>query len=71
MVLQYHLPSKQNFEKARGMYEKSLELADKLLAKPDITNAQRTLATEAQQNAKANLLELAKQPEQAVAPSKK
>ena len=71
VVLQYHLPSKQNFEKARGMYEKSLELADKLLAKPDITNAQRTLATEAQQNAKANLLELAKQPEQAVAPSKK
>ena len=71
MVLQYHLPSKQNFEKARGMYEKSLALAEQMLAKPSITAAQRTLATEAQQNAKANLLELAKQSEQALPPSKK
>lgn len=58
VVLQYHLPTAENLRKARGMYEKALELAGKVLADRSSTKEQREFALEAQQNARANLAEL-------------
>ena len=60
VVLQYHLPTKANLLKAKSMYEKALELATTVLADKTASKDARTFAIEAQQNARANLLELAK-----------
>lgn len=60
VILQYHLASEENLQRARTMYDKALELADKVLADPDSSERARTFAAEAKQNAKLNLAELAK-----------
>lgn len=60
VVLHYHLPTKANLLKAKSMYEKALELATTVLADKAASKDARTFATEAQQNARANLIELAK-----------
>lgn len=61
VVLQYHMPTKANLERARGMYETALTLAGATLADPKSSEQARKFAAEAQKNARANLLELDKQ----------
>ncbi|MCA9558659.1 MAG: tetratricopeptide repeat protein, partial [Myxococcales bacterium] len=58
VILQHHLPTPANLQKARGMYEKALELARKVLASPDSSERARQFATQAQADAQANLAEL-------------
>ena len=60
VVLQYHLPNEKNLAKARTMYEKALQLAKAVLADKKATEQARKFATEARDNARANLLELDK-----------
>lgn len=60
VVLQYHLPTDKNLKKARVMYRKALEFAKKVLADKSSSETARKFAEEAQQNARANLLELDK-----------
>ena len=61
VVLQYHLASDANLDKARGMYEKALQLAAEVLRDPNASEAQREFAAGAQRNARLNLEALDKQ----------
>lgn len=58
VVLQYHLASPANLTRARLMYERAIELADKVLADARSSQAARDQAGEAKKNATANLAEL-------------
>ncbi|MFT4839658.1 MAG: tetratricopeptide (TPR) repeat protein [Planctomycetota bacterium] len=60
VVLQYHLPTRNNLTKARTMYETALQLATTSLADKSISAQQRTFAEEAQVNARANIAALDK-----------
>ncbi|MEO6595917.1 MAG: tetratricopeptide repeat protein [Planctomycetota bacterium] len=58
VVLQYHLPSPANLEKARTMYERVLQLADKVLGDSSSDALARERASKAKTDAKANLAAL-------------
>lgn len=60
VVLQYHLKGADNLAKARTMYERALQLADKALADAGLPAALRERAQKAKADAQANLAELAK-----------
>lgn len=55
VVLQYHLTTPENLQKARTMYERAVQLADKQLADSRTPEPARQLAKEAKANANANL----------------
>ena len=61
VVLQYHLATPANLQKARSMYEKSIGLATKTLADKSISKQLREYAEGAKRNAQANIAELDKQ----------
>ena len=58
VILQYHMPSPENLKKARGMYERAVQLAGKLLADASITGAVRERIAQAKADATSNLAEL-------------
>ena len=58
VVLHYHQPTEANLLKAQKMYRKAIDLATKVLADRDASEATRQYAQEAQANARANLLEI-------------
>jgi tetratricopeptide (TPR) repeat protein len=58
VVLQYHVPTPANLAKARTMYERALQFADKALADARVTGAERERATKAKADATANLAAL-------------
>ncbi|MBM3972649.1 MAG: tetratricopeptide repeat protein [Planctomycetes bacterium] len=55
VVLQYHLASPERLAKARAMYDKAIQLADKQLGDERVTGAARERAQKARQDACANL----------------
>jgi len=58
VILQYHMTSPENVQKARGMYERAVKLADKMLADASITGAARDRIAQAKTDATANLAAL-------------
>ena len=60
VILQYHRTSPENLQKARGMYERAVQLADKALADARTTAELRGRATQAKADALANLAALPK-----------
>ena len=58
VVLQYHLASPENLEKARGMYERALALAATVSEDASATEPQRASAAQAAENARLNLAAL-------------
>ncbi|HLQ39133.1 MAG TPA: tetratricopeptide repeat protein [Planctomycetota bacterium] len=60
VILQYHLPSAENLAKARGMYERALALAAKVLADTGAGKDERQRAESAQHDAEQNLAKLGK-----------
>ncbi len=60
VILQYHRTSPENLGKARGMYERAVQLADKALADSRTTGELRARATQAKADALANLAALPK-----------
>src|SRR6185436_5294068 len=58
VILQYHMTSPENVQKARGMYERAVKLADKMLADASITGAARDRIAQARTDATANLAAL-------------
>lgn len=60
VILHYHLPNEVNLAEARQLYERAIELADKVLADSSATATARELATKAKSDAQANLTELTK-----------
>ena len=58
VVLQHHLKGAENLVKARGMYERAIALADKVLADGSVGQELRERASKARDDAKANLAEL-------------
>jgi tetratricopeptide (TPR) repeat protein len=60
VVLQYHLPTAANLQKARAMYERAIALADKALQRSDLPAAERERAVQARSDAKLNLEKLDK-----------
>lgn len=55
VILQYHLVTPENTSKARGMYERAIQLADKQLLDARIVGAARQRAAKAKEDAQANL----------------
>jgi tetratricopeptide (TPR) repeat protein len=55
VVMQYHLASPERLAKARAMYEKAIQLADKQLGDDRIVGAVRERAAKAKRDARANL----------------
>lgn len=55
VILQYHLPSPANAQKARGMYERVVQLADQQLTAGRITGPDRERVVKAKADARANL----------------
>ena len=58
VILQYHLASPADLERAKGMYEHALELAAKVLADKDASELARERAKKAQSDARLNLQKL-------------
>lgn len=58
VILQYHLASPADLERAKGMYEQALELATKTLADTDATELSLQRAKKAQSDARLNLQKL-------------
>ena len=58
VILQYHLPSPENLLKAREMYGRALDLADKVLGDPRAAPDARERAARAQNDARLNLAKL-------------
>jgi tetratricopeptide (TPR) repeat protein len=58
VILQYHMTSPENLKKARGMYERAVQLAGKLLADVNTTGALRERIEQAKADATSNLAEL-------------
>lgn len=55
VILQYHLKSPENLQKARGMYQRVVTLADKQLGDARVTGAARERAAQARADARNNL----------------
>ncbi len=60
VILQYHLPSEGNVQKARAMYERALQLAARQLADERVQGPERDRAQQAKRDAEANLRALAR-----------
>ena len=60
VVLQYHLPTPEHLQKARVMYERAIQLADKILADTQTQPAIRERTAKARTDAMANLAALPK-----------
>ncbi|MBM4063827.1 MAG: tetratricopeptide repeat protein, partial [Planctomycetes bacterium] len=60
VVLQHHLPNPDNLARARGMYERAIQLADRLLQQPSLPTGLRERTQKARADAAANLAELPK-----------
>jgi tetratricopeptide (TPR) repeat protein len=60
VILQYHLKSADNLAKATSMYERAIQLADKLLADRTVPDDLRQRTEQARSDAVANLAELRK-----------
>ncbi|MGE3174014.1 MAG: tetratricopeptide repeat protein [Planctomycetota bacterium] len=60
VVLQHHLPTPENLQRARQMYEHALELAQRVLDGDAATAIERKRAEKAAADVKANLAELPK-----------
>lgn len=60
VILHYHLASDDNKQKAKALYQRALQLADKQLADAGVTGAERERATQARRDAQANLEALGK-----------
>ncbi len=60
VILQYHLPSPEHRQKARGLYERALRLADQQLASGGLAEVVRERVQKARADAKANLAALDK-----------
>jgi tetratricopeptide (TPR) repeat protein len=58
VILHYHLANPANLAKARTMYERALQFADKALAARGLTAVERERATKAKADATANLAAL-------------
>jgi len=58
VILQYHMTSDENLKKARGMYERAVQLAGKMLADANITGVVRERAEKAKADATLNLAAL-------------
>jgi tetratricopeptide (TPR) repeat protein len=58
VILQYHLPSPANAQKAREMYTHAIALADKTLAESGSSELARDRARQARTDAEKNLAEL-------------
>lgn len=58
VILQYHLPTPENLAKARTMYDKAIQLADKQLADDRLDATLRERAQKARADARANLAAL-------------
>jgi tetratricopeptide (TPR) repeat protein len=58
VILQYHLQSPENLQQARGMYERAIQLADKMLADASVTGVVRERTAQAKKDATSNLAEL-------------
>lgn len=59
VILQYHLPNAANLERAKGMYERAVQLAEQRLADPAVSAEQKQRATKARSDAQLNLQKLA------------
>jgi len=59
VVLQYHLPSPEHLRRARGMYERAIQLADKVLGDTQVNDTLRERANKAKADAQLNLAALA------------
>lgn len=59
VVLQYHLPNAENLTKARELYERAIQNADRVLADRKVTGAPRDRAEQARVDAQRNLAALA------------
>jgi len=55
VILQYHLPGADNLRKAKGLYERAIQIADKLLADSQTQSAIRERTAKARADAMANL----------------
>lgn len=60
VILQYHVPNPENLEKARVMYERAVQLADRLLKDSQMPTLLRERTTKARADALANLAALGK-----------
>jgi tetratricopeptide (TPR) repeat protein len=60
VVLQYHLPTPENLDKARGLYERAIQQADKVLVDKQVNDTLRARAKQAKADAQQNLRALAK-----------
>ncbi len=60
VVLQYHLPTPANLQKARSLYERAVQLADKVLADAQVNDTLQKRAKQAKADAQLNLAALAK-----------
>lgn len=60
VVLQYHLPTPANLDRARGMYQRAIQLADKELANSQLPEARRQRTRTAKSDAQLNLAAMAK-----------
>jgi tetratricopeptide (TPR) repeat protein len=58
VILQHHLGSPANLQKARAMYDRAIQLADKALADPATAASARERAAKAKRDALANLADL-------------
>lgn len=60
VILQYHLPSPENLERARRMYERAISRAREVLDDPESPAERKARARQAWQDAKGNLAKMRK-----------